>query len=121
MTYMIAPPPEVIEVIASAAGKVQISDNSEDLGSSRVWLLPDHTVHVATSDRVTGQLVRRVFNVTTAHISRGFGIFNLEDGRQLSLVVKACGCGLGVAGSAGIVDSTYNLVMIQRPEWVTAD
>jgi hypothetical protein len=104
-------------VVAHAAGKMSFSDASEQVGNGQLWLTADKKLTIATNGP-DGHVVRRVFDIERADMSVIAGRFTLVDGRKLDVAIKPCGCGMGAAGNARIMDEPHVVVQVTRPDWV---
>lgn len=119
MGYLTAKDRPKVCVVGSAAGTMSFSDGSEPLGKGRLWLLDGKKLMVAVNDRSTGKVVRKTYDVDQAQIGGKSGRITLVDGRHVDVKVSGCGCGLGAAGNASILDEPHVVVMVVTPDWVT--
>jgi hypothetical protein len=127
MGYLVAEPSVGVEVVTTAAGKVDVAGTRYP--KARVWLLADMTavvclpvVKTSVEGVSNGGIERRVLEgVLGSSWSEKTKLLtvNLSNGLSLTVDAKGCGCGMGAVQNAGPVAGRYTLNRVRRPEWHT--
>lgn len=113
----LSPPPERTQcsVVETGIGKVFWPGGQNS--KARLWMMEDRTavICIAGPDGVN----RIEFSGIVAAVmspSKKETTVTLEDGGQIVLDARGCGCGMGAIGSAGPVPGSYDVNRV-RADW----
>lgn len=105
-----------VRVVHTVVGKLWVGD--EHHPKARVWVLEDRTAVLVLPAAGRG-VERRTEALTASSWDGGRKLLTAvtEDGQDLRLDGRGCGCNMGAVGNAGPVDGRYNIVRVRTPEW----
>lgn len=119
MGFLVSSTGHEVRVVHTVAGKLWL--RGEHHPKARVWLLEDREAVLAIPARQSGgsPVERIVERLTGSEWSGGRKLLTatLEDGGELRLDGRGCGCNMGAVGSAGPVEGQYHIVRVRTPDW----
>lgn len=110
------PPRQDVHLVAMLTGSATM--DGATYFKARAWLLEDRRLIIATATP-DYQIKRNQYEVETASLSKKSASFTLTSGEEVKFKLKSCNCGMGIVGSARVMDERHQLVKVIPPEWVT--